>query len=388
MKILIIHTRSLCYFSAGFFLDRMEEALENLGNEVIRLDMNDEDETFETMDSLNVSNIDAVFDINSKLPYIVNENGDFWLDTLKAPFFNYILDHPLYHHRGLIIPIKNYHAICIDRYHCSYIDRFYKHIKTITYLPVAGSESVTDIPFEKRSDEVLFCGTHFMKKQLEGELSYLFDAYGNTYKHMIYDLMDCHKPYEEPLEECLSDYLRYNKKSIEDFPFVSSFAELMNLIFPVDRLIRNDIRERILFEFANAAPLVIMGDGWEETNPAKAGAIIKESQFYGIGIEQNSRYKYVLDINPAFLSGFHDRSANGLANGACVISNLSPDEKESPKDGRDIIFYKGDRVDIAIEKLEKYKDKAEEIGRNGKSWLNKNLSWQTNAMRLQKLISC
>ena len=44
MRISIIHTREICYYSGEFFLRRMEEALESIGCEVEYLELSHDDE--------------------------------------------------------------------------------------------------------------------------------------------------------------------------------------------------------------------------------------------------------------------------------------------------------------------------------------------------------
>ena len=43
MRISIIHTREICYYSGEFFLRRMEEALESIGCEVEYLELSHDD---------------------------------------------------------------------------------------------------------------------------------------------------------------------------------------------------------------------------------------------------------------------------------------------------------------------------------------------------------
>ncbi len=112
-KILIIHTREICYYSGAFFLHRMEEALQRAGAEVDFVELSDEAADWnllgDLLDRAKASPdrlYDAVLDINSKLPYLTmeGENGREvrFLNELGIPFYNWIVDHPLYHHPGIL----------------------------------------------------------------------------------------------------------------------------------------------------------------------------------------------------------------------------------------------------------------------------------------------
>ena len=112
-------TRELCYFSGSFFLNRIQEEAEKNGIETVRLDFPGEEADFSALSEQIGKPFDAILDINSRLPYLVDEKGERILNLMDAPFFNYIVDHPLYHHPGLVFPIRRYHAIGIDRQHCA-----------------------------------------------------------------------------------------------------------------------------------------------------------------------------------------------------------------------------------------------------------------------------
>ncbi|MBQ3902288.1 MAG: hypothetical protein II745_02815, partial [Lachnospiraceae bacterium] len=165
MRGLIFSTRDLCYYSASFFADRIADSLEEKGESIVRADIPEdtaEGEIEETLLKLSNERFDFILDFNSKLPRMKNEKGVPYLDTIMsveddnvpAPFYNYILDHPLYHHPGLSQALKNYHAIVIDRSHGRYIEKYYPKVKEVIYRPLPGSLAVTQLPFEERSDRL------------------------------------------------------------------------------------------------------------------------------------------------------------------------------------------------------------------------------------------
>ena len=108
-------------------------------------------EDYSALENLLGRQYDGVVDINSKLPYFVLEDDRRFLDVLGAPFYNYIVDHPLYHHPGLMFPLQNYHAIAIDHYHETYMRSYYPHLQQVSYLPLGVTQSAQakQIPYEK-----------------------------------------------------------------------------------------------------------------------------------------------------------------------------------------------------------------------------------------------
>lgn len=387
MNILIINTRPLCYFSADFFLDRIEEALENKGHRAERISLSNEESDFSSLDIIDTKGFDAIIDINSKLPYIKTDSGDFWLDTLDVPFFNYILDHPLYHHPGLNAPLKNYHTIGIDRFHCEYMRKNYLHLKSVDFLPIAGTAPLSTRPFKEREDPLLFMGTFYAHEKLENEVEELTGNFGKEYKTVVADLLDIWNPYEVTLEVQAERYLADIGRSPSEFSFSNNFIEFMNAVFTVDRIKRNNIRETILYKLAKEIPLNVMGEGWENSELMATKAKLLPAQFYSFSIETNGRYKYVLDINPAFLSGIHDRASNAMASGCVLISNMSKSAYPQLTDKKEVLFFKGDKIEVLIDDFLKLSEsEMEEIARNGALWYSNNLSWELHSDALIAMI--
>lgn len=137
-RILFVHTRELCYYSGSYFLQQMQKEVAKLGIESQYFSLGQDPSSLE---GILGRHYDGVVDINSKLPYFVLEDDRRFLDVLDAPFYNYIVDHPLYHHPGLIFPLKDYHAIAIDHCHKSYMEKYYPHLQQVAFLPIGATQS-------------------------------------------------------------------------------------------------------------------------------------------------------------------------------------------------------------------------------------------------------
>lgn len=63
----------------------------------------------------------AVFDFNSLLPRLAMDDGTPVIDLFDGPFYDYIVDHPLFHYNCLMTRAKNFHAIVLDEGQADYV---------------------------------------------------------------------------------------------------------------------------------------------------------------------------------------------------------------------------------------------------------------------------
>jgi len=339
--IAVVHTRELCYFSADFFLNHMTEALENAGEEVLRLPVG-EGEDFSALEELLAlekagKGPRLILDMNSRLPYLVDDDGERWLNKFSCPFINYIVDHPLYHHPGLFFKLNNYHVITVDDAHREYVQRFYPHIKTVDFKTIPGTLALLAIPLEERRKELYFSGTNLPEEEVIEEIEKL-DPLSRKIIWELSEIWDFeHVPLEYVLEEYLEnekarlqDFLEENRSSYEiknDMVGLSllreeNFPVLMNRLFALDRLMRYRFRRKSLLDIAKAGEqLVIQGEGWEDTPLCSMNNVeFLNPRPMNIAIEQMGNFKRVLDICPGFTRGIHDRVTSAAMNG-CEIYN-------------------------------------------------------------------
>lgn len=319
MKILLITTRSICYYSASFFLERIKDALERHGFSVTYLDLSGYANDFSRLGKCLNEKYEAILDINSKLPFLVS-NEERLLNKFDAPFFNYLVDHTLYHHPGLVFPIKNYHVITVDREEAGFIKENYPNIKSTHYLPLAGTEALIKKDHNDKKIDILFPGTFLDTEVIRDELK----SQGPVMEQLMDDLYMAWNPRVEPIEKCLKRLLSDRHGSPEMYG-MTDFNELLNHMYPVDRAKRYQIRYRIMRHLAiEGFPLTIIGSGWENTDLSD----FKNVKFLppvGISLSYEAMMdaKIVLDVNPLFYRGVHDRVPSAMANNAIVFSDMS-----------------------------------------------------------------
>ncbi len=384
----MIHTRELCYFSGSFFLERIADAMEERGHEVLRMNLTGDDADWDCLESCLGPSYDAIIDINSKLPYLVMDDGSLFLNHVNGPFYNYILDHPLYHHPGLVFPLENYHALAIDHEHEETMRRHYPHLRSVDYLPMAGTKALSDIPFGSRRIPILFTGTYLDKDPLEAQVEKL----GGKTQELIHLLVENWKCNQESMETAIvrlvSD-MGLDEEQMKACYHVDGIMELMNHVYLADKICRNRERNKVLSSIIDAGlPLTILGDGWERAEWIhRSNVTCLPSRAMASSYEVTQDAKISLDVNPLFLNGLHDRVSSSLANACLTVSNMPGTSTEYLKDGENILYYSSDDTRGLIDRLQSLSaaDMEEIAGAGFDTW-QKKLTWQKHAESLERCL--
>ncbi|MCR5145502.1 MAG: hypothetical protein K6B67_09440 [Lachnospiraceae bacterium] len=424
-KILFVSTRELCYYSGSYFLKSMCDAINSLGDiEAEYVRMYEEEDFVAFMDRVG-QKYKAVVDVNSKLPYMILEDDTRLLDKMEVPFYNYILDHPLYHHPGLAFPLNNYHAIGIDKCHVSYMSENYNHLKSVDYLPIGVETSEEFIDYDKRGINLLIPGTYEdvggicydFKKLCQGLSEGRHDInYGGNYKRRQ-DLKDIKlsahgldfynlgmavaeemlaepddlpaepddlrrglnqgktNRHERTMESCVRKLVSENDLR-EGKYFTSDFPVLMNYLYLIDKYVRNVHRKMVAEELVkNKISVTIAGAGWEMTD---LGDYNKANYLGQIDISDTHRLmenaKAVLDVNPLFVDGRHDRVSSAVTAGAYVISDMAGGN------------YNIWQLDKMIQEIQLPDDKKEAEARKNYKQCKDKYSWEAHAANLLNIL--
>ena len=127
-KILVFSSREICYLSSNFFANQIGAAFEELGYEVTVCELSKEDDLDAKLARYIGQPYRLILDFNSLLPRMVLDDGTPYVDRLAGPFFDYILDHPLFHYQGLSSGVKNLHAIVLDEAQQKYVEKYYEKV--------------------------------------------------------------------------------------------------------------------------------------------------------------------------------------------------------------------------------------------------------------------
>ncbi len=378
MRILTVVTREMCYMSCSFFLDKMTTELEKLGATVDVVDVSAQDASYDVLERYVGGSYDIVLGMNSRLPMLELDNGHLLLDEMGAPLFNYILDHPLFHHAPLMVPIEKGVAIGIDKNHCDYIGKYYPHYKYVYSQTIPGTPSIEPRKWADKEIDILFTGTYespeIQMQQIEqkpGELRDMMLA-------AIALMRETGCTQEQALE-----VLR---------PDETNMALLMNKCYLIDKYMRNYLRENILTQIAKAGlPLTIVGEGWEKSKLSDyENVAIHEGVEITHSFEIIARSRILLDVNPLFPVGVHDRVPTAFANDTVICTNQNPIADPDIVDGENAIYYRNDNVDSLCDRLDyhlTHEKRAKELADAGLTLYNQKYTWERFGQTLYGLMN-
>lgn len=332
-KILIFSSREICYLSGNFFANQIGGAFEELGFPVEVCELAKEDSLDEKLEVFMGKKYKLILDFNSLLPRMEMEDGSAYLDHLKGPFFDYILDHPLFHYNGLMTKAENMHVIVLDEAQRTYIERYHRNVKRVYMLPLGATEAFCQTEKQK-PDSILFLGTY----ERPDKVYELVRESPEPMKHVMKSLID--RRLADPLlpmEEAYRQYLAEHEWELADREFVL----FMNAMYPVDAFIRDYFRKAALDELiAENIPVKAVGEGWEKYQRDDNAFFKREkSVLFQRSFDRIAREQILLNVSPIFNRGLHDRVLAGMANRTAVLTDGNPYLEAHFCHGENICLY-------------------------------------------------
>ncbi len=349
-RVLIFSSREICYCSGNFFAHQLAAAFEELGFAADICELSPDDDLDAALMPFLGESYRIAVDFNSMLPRMELEEGGRYLEQLQAPFFDYILDHPLFHYTGLTSGVQNLHAVVLDEAQESYVRTYYPKVATVHTLPLGATEALYQ--GEKEPDcRILFTGTYEDPDRVYALVKEAGPALRERMERLIERRVS--EPII-PMECALEDLL--DEEGTELQP--EQFALCMNEMYAVDAYIRNYFRKIVLDELLDCGVLVtVMGEGWEKYRHRNAHSLRRERGVpFGLSFERIAKAHILLNAAPIFNHGMHDRIAAGMANHAVVLTDSNPYLERNFKNGRKLCFYsltkRGDAAEQAKHLLE------------------------------------
>lgn len=346
MKILIFEMKTVCYNSYLYFGDALGSALTALGHSVEYFKI-DED-ALDDLEKYVGTSYDLLIDFNSDLPRALMDDDSYFLDHIDAPFFNVILDHPLYHHDTLKNKLKNFHVVCLDERHKEYIQKYYPHIKSVTVTPMTGElafgqESIAWDNYENRPYDIIFSGTYTDPTRIETAINKMPELISNN----VYELIDMMKADNSLTIEDAVDRLAEN----EFYDYINSDKPLHTQIFYLaDTYIRCINRKKLVQALDRCnSKIHLFGGLWEELE-LKNAVIHKEIPF-NLTFTVFAKSKISVNIMPGFKAGSHDRVFSAQLNGAVSLTDPTTLLLDEYKDNENILFFDLDNIDDVTDKV-------------------------------------
>lgn len=345
-KILVFSSREICYMSSNFFANQLGAAFEELGFKVDVCEMTKGDNLDAKLEPYIGERYRLIVDFNSMLPRMEMEDGTPYLDKLDGPFFDYILDHPLFHYNGLTSRVRNLHAIVLDEAQKQYVEQYYPGVASVHMLPLGATKALYE--GEKETEcRILFPGTY----DSPDAVYEVVKASPEPLQAMMKDLIE--RRIADPLLPMEEAFRRYLSDKELELP-AEQFALFMNSMYSVDAYIRDYFRKAALDALlAEKVPVTVIGEGWEKYRYADESSLKRERAVpFALSFERIAKAHVLLNVSPIFNRGMHDRIPAGMANRTVVLTDENPWLKEHFADERELAFYSLAKMDTLCEKVE------------------------------------
>ena len=298
----------------------MADAFEDLGFDVQVCEFDEHDDLDAVFQPLYGQKYRLLLDFNSTITRMVEEDGTPVLDKLDGPFFDYILDHPLFHYNCLNADLKNLNGIFLDEAQEAYVKRYYPRVKKTLTMPLGATEAVTGGK-KTETDTVLFMGTYDRPDKIYEMVELSPEPLRSYMKELI------EMRIEDPILPMEAGFGQLLKAHGEELPD-DKFALFMNAMYSVDAYIRDYFRKAAVDELVRAKiPVRLVGEGWEK-------AVV-----FGLSFEKIAHADVLLNVSPFFNHGAHDRIFAGMANHCTVLTDQNPYLKRILKDGEQVCMY-------------------------------------------------
>ena len=346
-KIIVFSSREICYQSSSFFANQMADAFEKLGFDVSVCEFDVQDDLDAVFQPLYGKKYRLLLDFNSTITRMVEEDGTPVLDKIDGPFFDYILDHPLFHYNCLNANLKNLNGIFLDEAQEAYVKRYYPRVKQTLTMPLGAAEAVTG-GGKTETDTVLFMGTYDDPDSIYEMVSLSPEPLKTYMKELIE--MRIEDPVL-PMEAGFRELLKAHGEELPD----DQFALLMNAMYPVDAFIRDYFRKAVLDALlAEKLPVTVFGEGWEKYSCGDEHSLRREPAVpFALSFERITKAHVLLNVSPIFNRGMHDRVPAGMANHAVVLTDENPYLRRTFTDGKELLFYSLEKPDTLCEQAER-----------------------------------
>lgn len=336
-RVLVFCSREMCYLSGNFFAGQLAGAFEELGLYAEVCELSPGDDLDEKLEPHVGQTYRAILDFNSMLPRMEMEDGAPYLEKLNGPFFDYILDHPLFHYNGLSKHIKNLRVITIDLAQQVYVQQYYKAVTKSYMLPLGSTEALGTAGKEAEC-RVFFPGTYDRPESVYELVEQASEPLRSIMKELIARRVeDPLLPMEEAFRLELAR--RGSEPGIAETP--EQFALCMNAMYPVDAYIRDYFRKKVLDELLERGiPVTVAGNGWEKYETPYESCLKREREMpFALSFERIARSHILLNVSPIFNRGMHDRIPAGMANRVAVLTDKNPYLEGRMADGKEICLY-------------------------------------------------
>ena len=399
-KYLILQLQQTCYNSYTYFTSQIARLLRGHGHEVVVF--SSAKHPIREREQFAGTHFDAVIDCSSGAPRLTMEEGGYFFDCIDAPFFNLLLDHPLYHHDSLKCGLKNYHVRCLDENHAAYVREYYPHIKSVGLWTATGSSAAevscdagvagnanvssgqdgqrlasdlsAPLPISRRKIPALFTGTYTDPDEIMRAIGELPPFIRSDLKLLIAELL-------EHTEQTIEGAIRSLGDRLESY-LPEAMPLYVHSCFLADTYVRA-FRRRELLRAAERArmPLALYGDSWEKLPRAADSTLTLHGQVpFTRTFSLIADSRITLNLMPEFKAGFHDRIFSAMLNGSVAATDPSTRLAREFTDGKELLFYDAAQPDEACERLRRALEAPERLQQIADAGLAAGMRFSWNAL--------
>lgn len=369
--------------SFNFFADQLDRELRARGHETFILNLEDTSEedphSYECFTRFAAHGVDAAVCYDA-MCIRSPEFADIW-NCLDAVVIDIFMDPPLRFHSSLEHTPSKYRLFCCDMEHVEYVKKYFgKEVQKVDFMPHVGvvpEEGIKEIPYEKRTYDILFCGTYYRPDEQMANIKEFFQEDSNVYS--LY-----HRAFENLKKNSGLSVVQGILVTIEQLGWTipeNTLKSIFNISNYVDWAIRMYQRERVVTALAESGmELHLLGRGWENHPSSGLSNVhrIDDRIPYGETLAYMADARINLNVMPGFKKGTHDRIFNTLLQHSIPLTDSSTWIDGNYTDGEDIALFDLDHLEqlpnIARRLLEDTKT-AERIIEKGYEKTVGNFTW-------------
>lgn len=382
-KRLLIYQVDSPYDALRNFMNRLIEAFYDMGIDLTIIDFMQKD-AMEQLGRIISEHFDAVFSFNSHIANIRLSSGAYLQDYIQAPYYYFLVDHPMHHHKILCEKLNDFHTFCVDYHFIDYIHTYYPHIKSVNMIPHAGHETGVSTPYLERKTDVLFTGSYKDCDELLALIEHSEEPARTLSTLLIKELLT-HTDLRQ--EEAFSNVLQQMGLKIER----EQFAEWLSIIGNVtDHYIRGVYRNKMIEAMANEPYEVeIYGNNWDKTSIHAPNLHFHEAVSYEENQELMNNAKIVLNTYTGFKNGAHERIFDTLLAGSVCLTDTNTYLKNNFKDREQLVIFSYDDMENYQKILKHYLKHPQEaavIAKCGYDIAKQKHTWTNRAEQIAQII--
>lgn len=333
--------------------------------------------------------VDAVITFNNVGLNIELTPGEKLWNQLDFLCIDILVDHPVCYLQELQMAPRKTVAVCVDRNHVKFIERYFPNIMAAHFVPHGGTIWKTErIPWKDRRIDVLYAGglpRDVAEGYIPQELGAItgFDSEDLCDKVLTNLIMNP----KLTLEMGIECYLKERESAVTE----EQLLQYIRLFRFLDVYTISYYRERVIQNLLeNGIHVVLYGHGWE-----KCKWITHPHLEYHKNVPPEEiltvmgKAKIVLNSMPNFKDGSHERIFNGMLAGAVVVSDTSI-YLEDEFEGKNLLYLYElkNQQELAqiIKNILAHPKEAQELTEHAYEEALEKHTWQNRAAEIEKYI--